>query len=760
MEIKNKKYSLGVAALVVILGVVAILVSSNFGEEPQTEELMGSADDELTVDEIGPPPTLVIDPEVSLSGALTPDGNFYQFERTGDLPDEDDLNFSSARETWTPIVFDGEYDSIVEFLNENTSLTDQLTLSVIWDAEQQDWDVYPNEIFRSDYDIDTLDIFDDEFDGTLIFNTSRAYEYETYVEDRVGDFKALRGWNYGPKPDFSEISGKAVIFWTGDVTGEAERLTESGDLNDPIDRDFFDDLDDDEVYWFYVKGNVTESCSDVDAFVCGVDGNTYQNSCKAEAEGVDVDYEGRCKVDRVALIGEIKDDTLQVGDTLELEFFESSSDNTPEDLDMDASEIDLDDNDSDLAIYREDGANYVFITAFDSSDVDLNLKNIEIDLGDKLSPGDYQLRIFDTFEREKVQELELDFEVEAADPTEGPALVLSADDEEARPGDDIDFLSDNGRFDRSSTFQNDKQVVRIFKCDNANCSSRTELTNNSEIQYSRVAADESVVISKRDGFEAGIYEVEIEDAGFVYDDGTTVTGDSYQFEVVADLASITYSLKEVDGANAVFQPNRLVSETDEAEILDNFALYEGGQETDASEYDLSFDDATKEVTLTLIGRVYENNRQYEVRVVEETNWLEEWRVNDSNIQFNGPVVATTYGPALVLDTDDDQINPSDVINLETGVSGQEIRLRSGASLTDAVKVFSCLGYDTQTCNQRAEVNVTVELASDGMSVDVSNFGYPNGGYRLEIEVMEDTLEYENGDVVTEGSYDSVILEQG
>jgi hypothetical protein len=418
MQDRNKKLGLGVAALVVVLGLVAVLVNTQKMSEP-SDELMGSADDELTVEEIGPPPSLVIDPDVDLSGALTADGNFYQFERNQALPDPADLTRSTQRETWTPLVFDKEYDSIVEFLEENTDVTNQLTLAVVWDEEDQDWNVYPNEIFRSDYNIDTLNIFSEDFDGTLIFNTSRAYDYADHIETRVGDFDVERGWNYGPKPDFDELDGKAVVFWTGDVTGNAVRLTPSGDLNDPIDKDFFDDLDDDEVYWFYVKGTVVDSCDDNEAYVCGVDGNTYLNSCVADEEDVTVDYVGQCKNDRTALRGRLEDDTLELDDTLVLEFFTSNSDNSPEDIDVDLDEIDLDDNDSGLAIYEIDGARFNFVTAFEDADLDVNDDSIEIDLDNNLVAGEYQLRIFDTFEREKFEELELDFEViESTTPVE------------------------------------------------------------------------------------------------------------------------------------------------------------------------------------------------------------------------------------------------------------------------------------------------------------------------------------------------------
>ena len=445
MSEKSKKYGLGIAILVAVLGLVAIVVSTSSTSEVESDELLGSPDESVTVDEIGPPPSLVIDPQVSLSGALTPDGNFYQFERSESLPSDRDLDKTAPREEWTALVFDDEYDSIDEFLNKNTTVTDQLTLVVVWDAVQQDWDVYPNEIFRSDYDIDTLDIFDDKFEGTVIFNTSRPYEYIDHTADREGDFDAERGWNYGPKPNFNSLRGRAVVVWEGDVTGNASRLTPARDLNDPIDRDFYDDLDDDEVYWFYVKGSVTDSCDDNEAFVCGVDGNTYQNSCKADAEDVDVDYEGKCKTDRTALIGRIEDETLAPDETLVLEFFESSSDNSPENLDIEDSEIDLDDNDTDLAIYKKDGARYEFVTAFSSSDVDVRSRAIEIDLNDKLAEGDYQLRIFDTFDKEKVREVELDFEVESAEVVEVTYSIVSITEDSVvlEPDEEVDAIDEN-----------------------------------------------------------------------------------------------------------------------------------------------------------------------------------------------------------------------------------------------------------------------------------------------------------------------------
>lgn len=757
MQDKNKKYSLGVAALVVVLGLVAVLVSTNTADKNMDDELMGSADEDvLTVDDIGPPPALLIDPDVSLSGALTPDNNFYQFERNTDLPDQDDLDKSASRETWTALVFDDEYDSINEFLNENTDLTDQLTLAVVWDSEEQDWDVYPNEIFRSDYNIDTLNIFGEDFDGTLIFNTSRSYSYIDHVEDRVGDFDVKRGWNYGPKPDFSDIDDKAVVFWEGDVTGNAERLTPRGSFSKAVDKDFFDDLDDDEVYWFYVKGTVTESCGDEEAFVCGVDGNTYQNSCKADSEDVDVDYDGKCKSDRVALIGEIEDDTLEADETLVLEFFESSNDSTPENLDIDDNEVDLDDNDSDLAIYRKNGAKYEFVASFSSSNVDVKSNSIEIDLDEKLSEGEYQLRIFDTFEREKVKEVELEFEVEASEPGEGPALVMDSDDEEANPGDSIDFESVAGNYDRSSDFQNDKQVVKVYKCDNTSCSSRSDVTG--DVDYSRLNQQATFAISHPSGFEPGEYEVEIEDAGFVYDDGRTVAGDDYEFEVVVDLAEVTYTLKSVEGATATFVPSRVVSEIDESEALDNFSLYEDGALVDSVEYSISYDDTSKEVEIELIGRFYEDSTEYEVRVARETNLLEEWKINQSVIQFNGPT-AVVAGPKLVLEAGDDNINPNETINLESGKTGNKIELVAGKNMGDAIAVMLCDSYTT--CNNKTELlPSSVGISTDGMSIELKEFGFPNGGIRMEITVKSGGLQYEDGSTVEAGVYYVIIAEQG
>lgn len=760
MSEKNKKYGLGVAALLVVLGLVAVLVSTST-PEVETDELLGSPEDgAVTIDEIGPPPSLIIDPEISLSGSLTPDGNFYQFERNEGLPDEDDLDATASREEWTALVFDDEYDSIEEFLNKNTTVTNQLSLVVVWDANQQDWDVYPNEIFRSDYDLDTLDIFDDEFEGTVLFNTSRAYEYIDHTEDRSGDFDAERGWNYGPKPDFDSIEDKAVIFWEGDVTGNADRLTDSGDLNDAIDRDFYDDLDDDESYWFFVKGTVTDSCDDEEALVCGVDGNTYQNSCKADSEDVDVDYVGQCKSDRTALIGELEEDTLSTTDKLVLEFFESSSDTTPETLDMDESEIDLDDNDTDFAIFKKDGARFEFISAFSSSDVDVRSRSIEIDLDGNLDAGEYELRIFDTFEREKVREVELDFEVEAADPGEGPALVLASEDEEASPADRIDFDSVNNElFDRSADFNNDKEIVKVYKCENTSCSNRTDITGLSNLDYSRLNQKGKFSFIKTDGFEAGKYEVEIENGGFVYSDGRIVKGKTYEFEVVLDLESVNYTLQSVTGSIAILEPDNVVSEISESEALGSFELFEDDQLVDASEYTISYDNITKEVAIELIGRTYLDTVDYKVEVTEELNLLEEWEIEDATIEFNGPQ-QITYGPALTLESGDDSVNPNEVVNLLTGVAGEKIELVSGVSISDAINIFQCSSL-IEICTDRVEINgATVAIAADGLSVDVSNLGFPDGGIRFEVVVNADSLQYENGDRVTGEVYSSQIPEQG
>jgi hypothetical protein len=757
MQDKNKKYSLGVAALVVVLGLVAVLVSTNAGEKDVEDELMGSADEDVvTVDDIGPPPALVIDPDVSLSGALTPDRNFYQFERNTNLPDSDDLDESASRENWTALVFDDEYDSINEFLNENTDLTDQLTLAVVWDSVEQDWDVYPNEIFRSDYNIDTLNIFDDEFDGTLIFNTSRSYSYADHVEDRVGDFDVRRGWNYGPKPDFSDIDDKAVVFWEGDVTGNAERLTAKSDFNKAVDKDFFDDLDDDEVYWFYVKGSVGDSCDDDEAFVCGVDGNTYQNSCTADAEDVDVDYDGKCKNDRVALIGEIEDTTLETDETLVLEFFESASDRSAEDLDMDEDEIDLDDSDSDLAIYKKNGAKYEFVTAFSASNVELKDDSVEIDLDEKLSEGDYQLRIFDTFEREKVKELELDFEVEAAEPGEGPALALAAEDEEVRPSESVSFESVAGGFEVSEDFQNISDFVKIYRCENASCSNKTDIA--SEVGYSILEQEEELQILNILAFEPGSYEVEIEDAGFVYDDGRTVAGDEYEFDVVVDLAEVTYKLKSVEGTTATFEPSRVVSEIGENEALDNFSLYEDGVLVSENAYEIRYDDTSKEVEIELIGTFYMSSTEYEVRVERETNLYEEWKINQSVIKFNGPAVVEN-GPKLSLEAGDDNIDPEDTVNLVSGKTGNKIELVSGKNMGDALDIMLCDSYTT--CNNKtALVPNSVGIAADGMSVELKDFGFPNGGIRMEISVNSGALQYEDGSLVEAGVYYVIIAEQG
>lgn len=419
MQENTKKYSLGVAVIVLILGFVAVIISTtgkNKVELEPEDNMMGSAEE--TVDDVGEPPQLIVDPEVSLSGALTPDGNFYKYERNSSVPSSSRLDASTPRENWVALVSDEEYNDIAEFLDENTDLTDQLTLAVVWDAREQEWEVYPNEIFRSNYDIKTLDIFSDDFDGVVLFNASRSFRYADHTEERVGDFDVRKGWNYGPKPNFNDIKGQVVTFWEGDVTGNAKRLTSRSDLNKAIDKDFFDDLDNEDTYWFYVKGAAEDTCSDTEALVCGKDGNTYRNSCKAEAENVDVDYDGACKNDRTALRGRIKDNSLKANETLVLEFFTSTSDTTPETIQISDSEVDLDDNDTDLAIYKKNGSAREFITAFSSSNVDAKTKAIEIDLDDKLSAGEYELRIFDTFDKEKVREDELDFTVEAAQVTE------------------------------------------------------------------------------------------------------------------------------------------------------------------------------------------------------------------------------------------------------------------------------------------------------------------------------------------------------
>lgn len=594
MQDRNKKLGLGIAALVVVLGLVAVLVNTQKMSEP-SDELMGSADDELTVEEIGPPPSLVIDPDVDLSGALTADGNFYQFERNQALPDEDDLDESTSRETWTPLVFDREYDSIVEFLEENTDVTNQLTLAVVWDEEDQDWNVYPNEIFRSDYNIDTLNIFSEDFDGTLIFNTSRAYRYADHTEERVGDFDVERGWNYGPKPDFDELDGKAVVFWTGDVTGNAVRLTPSGDLNDAIDEDFFDDLDDDEVYWFYVKGTVADACSDVEAYVCGVDGNTYLNSCVADEEDVTVDYEGQCKNDRTALRGRLEDDTLELDDTLVLEFFTSNSDNSSEDIDVDLDEIDLDDNDSGLAIYEIDGARFNFVTAFEDSDIDVNDDSIEIDLDNNLVAGEYQLRIFDTFEREKFEELELEFTV--VEPDEIEEVLYDLQGHEfglitLEPDMFVEAIDADEALDNFKLYRDGVEVP----------ASEYRITfdeANNEVEIETIG-----VVLEQNNYEVRVTEEINEEEGWIIletvivvtevsdDDDNEVISLSYTYDEI----NIEYTLS----GNATGRRNALVltpsvdpldmSEVDLSEIEDAFDItsnYEGGEAVDVDQCTIS-----------------------------------------------------------------------------------------------------------------------------------------------------------------------------
>ena len=414
MKDSTKKYSFGVAVMVLLLGLVAVLLSTTGRNPMQTlpeDELLGSADEQI-VDDVGPPPQLMVDPEVSLSGALTPDGNFYRYERSGAVPAESRLTKNSPRENWVPIVSDKQYDSILKMLDANTNVTDQLTLAVVWNAKEQEWDVYPNKIFRSSYGISTLDIFSTEFDGVVLFNANRAFRYADHVEDRVGDFEVKRGWNYGPKPKFSDIRGQVVTFWSGDVTGNATMLTPRADLGKAVSQSFVNGLDDDKTYWFYVRGVATSSCSNVEQFVCGRDGNTYQNSCKAGEEGVTVNYEGKCKNDRTALVPKIKETTLASNGVLVLEFFNSATDTTARDIQIAVSEIDLNRAGENLAIYRKNGANRDFITSFVRNDVATGTKDIRISLNNKLVAGDYELRVFDTFEKEKVVRSELEFKVQ------------------------------------------------------------------------------------------------------------------------------------------------------------------------------------------------------------------------------------------------------------------------------------------------------------------------------------------------------------
>lgn len=531
MSEQKKKFSLGLALLVAILGVLAVVISTNNSGVISEEEVMLGSAGEQSVDEIGPPPALVVDPDLALSGALTFDGNFFKFERNTELPERSDLDLVADAETWTTIVTDKEYDSVLDFLNENTDLVDQLTLSVFWNADDQDWEVYPNEIFRSRWDIETLDIFKDDFDGTLIFNSNEPFAYTDNVEGRVGELEIFRGWNIGPLPDFDEIEGRRVTVWSGETDGTAQRLTSRSDIDDAIDEDFYDDLDKDEVYWFYVHGEfVSCDCNDAEAPVCGEDGNTYMNTCKATCSDVDVDYSGKCKVDRNALLARISEPNLLADETLVLEFFDGADDTTAESIDVLESEIDIDDEDTDLVVYNIDDANApVKVTALSNSDVDVSNDSIKIDLDDDLAPGKYELRIKDTFERERVVEAELGFNV--IEPQVGEALLLENGDDQVNPDEVVNLiagLSEDIQLDDGVSIED---VVKVSRCEAFDsCDNPVDVTSDVTV---RIASDDRSIEVLEYGQPSGgfRYKVDILD-GLEYESGKLVPTGTFFFDLL------------------------------------------------------------------------------------------------------------------------------------------------------------------------------------------------------------------------------------